>query len=562
MALTIAGLCAVTWTAHFLYFQNFLLSEDDYYHVGRALDADWNQISGILKRCFQHWPQGRPLHFALMPFFTYVGMSLGGLGWVYFFGYCFIAANTVLFFLLIKKIAPYPVAVAGALALGLFPADTSHIFITHSLALQASLMFLIAASLCYVSGYRILSYILIFGTLLTYETTITPFLAVPLLITPWNRQTPKRLGTVFFVVLGTIAIIIAVRLNLQELRMAGLFEKSLGQTIFRSLASMVWGPLVVAWAFLLRPVTAILNTDAKSLVLMAVFFTTGIFGFTRTRVGDNEKPIAPQISFKTRVMDISAKISLPAQSIHILQIFTAGFFALCLGYALTFTHWPPTNLEGRGTCIHLAATFGASMCFAAFVWFVLAMENLFSYKKISSGILALYLALLLGFCVFVQNNFVKSAHIQRDLWKQVLETCPDLEDSTRIFVQENIQTRNKFVISHSWTTRLVLDKLFFFPENWKSAPSLFIFDNKIWGNIFYEKDQDIYKLKMPWEPEKTIQLQPGNVILLELGKKGLVRLDADDIPGLEIFKNFRLKPKGRPTIQLFKKRALYKYMID
>ena len=171
--LTAALLAAITFLSHFWYFRSFGLYEDDWFQVPRMF-ASWDQIGPAILRHILHFTNGRPLHYILPPIIGGLNAAWGGLPGIYLGGCLIVVANVLLFYFLSRRFLPQVVAGAGALLFCLFPADTTRLFINNFHGMQTSLTFLLAASLCYLSQRRVLSYFLISAALLTYETAFWP----------------------------------------------------------------------------------------------------------------------------------------------------------------------------------------------------------------------------------------------------------------------------------------------------------------------------------------------------------------------------------------------------
>ena len=136
--------------------------------------------------------------------------------------------NGFLFYFLLRRIELARVALIGAIAFVLFPADTTHILLMHALGLHTSLTFLLIASHCYLSGRKTLAYVLSLGSLLTYESPYMVFLAVPLLCRPWDRKLVKEMIRHVAVWLGILLAVVAIRAVLGEGR-----SDSLGSSLRR-----------------------------------------------------------------------------------------------------------------------------------------------------------------------------------------------------------------------------------------------------------------------------------------------------------------------------------------
>lgn len=562
-SLIVFALALTAWVAHFFWVRDFLLFEDDYSHVGRSLNGEWDEIYYLLKWAWEAWPQGRPLHFSLMPVLTGLGMHMGGLPWVYFFGFLFIAGNAALFYFIALKMAPPGPALAGACAFCLFPADTTHAMLTHNMALQASLMFLLAAVYSYLSGKKRISYLLIAGTLICYETAIVPFVAAPLLKMPWNRKTLKELATTAAVVALLMTGHALLRASMHEHRMLELVSNSPWLLAGHVPASMVIGPLTVLKAFILRPGYALSHANAF-MAASGLIFAGGLgWALWRLPLPLELKSLSFSALSEKHGLKMQGSLKIPRGLAPGGRLVIAGALALCLAYVLTFTRWPPTSLGGRDTCVHLAATFGASIVITGLVWMILETAGMFRLKLAAAAAVAVYLALLLGFSLAVQKDFVNGSEFQRKFWGEVLQLCPDLEDGTTIFVKENIRTTSDFVIPNAWSVRLVLEQMFQFPKDWTSPPSLFILNEKIIAGIAPDPGGESWTLLIPGEGRETRAVKQGEVIALELNADGLVRLkSAEHRPGWEALEGLQVKPEGKASIQSLEKKALYRIMTE
>ena len=156
------------------------------------------------------------------------------------------------------RVGTETLAITGALALCLFPADTTHSFLTHSLSLQVSVTFLLTASLLYLSGKRISPYVVIVGSLLTYESPYMVFLAIPLLRTKWDKALVKELFRHVAIMAGIVLVAVVIRIIMGEGRIGEMRADILG--ILAKIASaLVIGPAVSMTQFFNAPIRAVLN---------------------------------------------------------------------------------------------------------------------------------------------------------------------------------------------------------------------------------------------------------------------------------------------------------------
>lgn len=132
-------LSVTAWLAHFFYFRDFGLYEDDYVFISDATNINATYLLEKLQY-FILWPQGRPFGFYLPSLFSFLGDKLGGLSAIYLLGFLIVTLNAYLFYRIIKRIYPTLIAVIGGLAFCLFPADSTNIlFCGHFARLKRNL---------------------------------------------------------------------------------------------------------------------------------------------------------------------------------------------------------------------------------------------------------------------------------------------------------------------------------------------------------------------------------------------------------------------------------------
>ena len=175
IALDLLSIAIILWVAHYFLFRSLGLYEDDYAFISQPFGWSLSDLLGYLK-VVATLPQGRPLGFFLPHALAFVAGKLGGLSVVYIVAYAIQTTNAFLFYFLLRRIGLRATAAIGALAFGLFPADTTHILLVHTLGLHSSLTFLLLASHFYVSGNRTLAHLFSLMSLITYESRLHGFL--------------------------------------------------------------------------------------------------------------------------------------------------------------------------------------------------------------------------------------------------------------------------------------------------------------------------------------------------------------------------------------------------
>lgn len=520
-------------------------------------------IPEILKAYFVGWPQGRPLGYFLPALFSATGDKLGGLHAIYMIGFTIVVLNSFLFYLILRRRfqGSEVFALAGALSFCLFPPDTTKALLTHSLILQPSLTFLLIASLCYLSGREKLSYLIITGSLLTYESAFMVFLGAPLLKEKWGGKHVRTLVRHIVILSLIVLCAIIVRKLTGEVRIVemGMDIPSLLKKIS---ASIFIGPAMIVFLFLRAPAVAVYYWDMGVAVVFIACLAVFLWRFYRLKTSAEDKRTYA-VSIHSRVFSLSGNLMAPAHYSDLGRLFAAAAVMLCLAYLTSFTHFPPIAYFGRMTSVHLAATFGGSLLFAC-IWAVtFSVAGSYRRKGLAIGALAVYLSLIAGYNFIVQKDFVKSWQNQKAFWSAVVDNCPDLEDGTVILVAADRLPQTKYIATHSWADPIVLTRIYRFPENWKSPPRLFVVSERWMEDVTYDGGQFIWDEPYVWgmPPGKAHRdvLPDSNVILLEMADNELTRKSG---PVSIKRQTFNLKKKQSPASVVLEKGVLHKYLVQ
>lgn len=265
-----------------------------------------------------------------MNFMALYSHRLGGLSGIYIMGFIIVATNSVLAYLIYKKFFSERISVIGASFFCLFPAVTVQSYLTHSLQLQTSLMYLLIAILCYLAGKHILSYIIIACTLVSYELTILVFFAVPLLKNNWNRKLVKETAWHSFILSLLVLLAVLIRRSFGEDRVS----KIGGGILHKFLESIVIGPMTSITQFVNAPLNSIKYWDlgimSASLVSLAIFMIM----FCRTDDNDTykDKSLTSINNYKEFVISDRIKISN-----RTLMIVINSSIMIAIAYILSFT---------------------------------------------------------------------------------------------------------------------------------------------------------------------------------------------------------------------------------
>ena len=644
-------LLLITWVSRFFYFRNFGLYEDDYAVVGFPMGFEWNYLLGIIKGYFISWPTGRPVGYALPNIIAFIGTKVGGLQVVYLFGFLIVTVNSFLFYSLLKNRFPERLAFFSALTFCLFPANAAKPYLTHDLILQPSLMFMLIASHLYLAGKKKTSYIVILGSLLSYESGFLPFLAIPLLKGKWDKKLFLSIIKHIIILSFIIFCYAIIRKYMGESRVNDLNLSVIYQLFLSvfigpvvSLVSFAYGPLMSIKA-LIHGNYSVALAVISCLIIFFYFFYRERYSprvemmayplqFQPNLLDDEEKQKMTEIKlvilnnikdlllsrwisgiitglmisglpflfshrsinpvffdrysykaitiiaiyiivlllallgtiFSRKVRDFTSKrkvsgkfAAAPEEFLKVCHALLVGVIMLFLAYILSFTHFPPTTLFGRGTSVHLAATFGGALVWGALCYAVFLSLYTKRLKLLGAMSIAFYFALLVGYGFVIQHDFKQSWQNQRWFWSSVIEQCPDLSDGTMIFAAKEGIPETKYINTNSWTDPIILEQIFQFPSSWGKVPRLWVVD-KNWTTTIVTKD-DVFRWKVPtatWWSYWT-DLPKNNIILLKMVDGELTRCYDPLYIGKQI-----LPLKKMPTSALisFKKGQLFDYLIQ
>lgn len=552
--IALAFLAVTIWIAHFLRSISFGLYEDDYAvisYMWRLPDFLENTRSAVMDL-----PQGKPIGALMIGIFSFVGHKLGGLQAIYLMGFAIVTLNAFLLFILLRIVSTELVAITAALAFGLFPADTTHSFLTHSLGLQPSLTFFFLAAILYLSGRRVWSWVAITGTLLTYETPAPVFLAVPLFAFPWDRTLVRRLLAHAAIFAAIVLVVVGIRVAFGEERIAAM-RGDIPGTLALIAKSVVIGPVVSMVQFVIAPLRAIANLNTTVIAFM--LGSLPIFAWMLRRSA-TAAPAEGGGQSVVALQEDRAREGLQAigRQLELWQLFLAGLAMLGLAYGLSFTHFPPVASYGRGTSVHLAAALGGSLIFAVICTLIIAGARRFGLQFLAVLLISLYLSLVLAYRLLIQDDFVRAWQNQRSFWTSAIAAIPDMTENTVIFVLARNLPGTAFILSNSWADPIILGQLFEFPKHWANPPRLFVV-NKSWPKALV-REGDRFRWMVPeatwfahWETFPN-----SNVILLEMDNGKLARrFGSTNIHGLDL--NLKMVPADAKL--KFEKGPLYSYLI-
>jgi len=273
-------LAGLTWVAHFLLSSSFGLYEDDYTLIPAAIEATPEGLArSAATYVLELRGHGRTIHGVAIMFLSRLGWSLGGLPSIYIVGFIMVAANGLLFYGFLRRlVGPLP-AFIGGLAFTLYPADTTHAYLTHSLGLQPAITFFLLGVHAYLSGKRWAPFVAGILILATYETVYPLLLAVPLLEQPWRRGTLGGLTKNGLGLLGLFAVVAAFRSLFGVPRVANL---DLGQSLLAAVGHSLVGPWVGFGGYFYKSVK--LAATLSPGLLATIVVGAGVVGWTLARL--------------------------------------------------------------------------------------------------------------------------------------------------------------------------------------------------------------------------------------------------------------------------------------
>jgi hypothetical protein len=507
-------LIAIAYASRFYYFKNFGLYLDDHFRVPQAMawtwEAFWNHVKPLPTSIVTLRQGGRALHINSIMTLSFLGEQLGGLHSIYLIGASIVAANTILFYGLLRRLSHNALwSFFGGLAFALFPADTCRAMITLTLGIHPALTLLLVAFHLYLFKtlrYKILSYILIFLSFYFYERMLPVFLAAPLLLQePLQKQRWEWLR--HSLILGIIVFGMALGRKLQGAdRGLDTGLSSLGKMV----TDMVVGPVVSLTTYLYRPFQMfdefrLLWIAPLALAFLAIAYLLNSFGRQarmEARVMDGNAPIATESAGESSVSLAKSSPSLFMSPQDLNRLALIGVVMLLLAYPFTLIG-DATEINDWGTRVHIAAVVGCSMLVASACQSLWQLAWSYRRQQIASYLLTGYFVLLLQFGFVIQQDFQIDWQNQKTFWANVLQLAPDMGYDTVILVRYGPSDHSRFVRSDSRHLSWLLDSTYHFPQEWGRYPG----NNYIQVGAKKFHQPVFYRLKDKWE--EKISAGPG-----------------------------------------------------
>lgn len=430
------------FVAHFYYLRTFGFYEDDYWATVPFLGEKLSAIPSILAEAFQRWPQGRPLNHSLPKVQAILGMHLAGPEGIYAIACAAFVLNSLLVFSILRRAFGERPALVGALLYVLFPADVTRPFLVHAAHVQGGMTFFLLGTWLWFRGgrWRPAGYVVAALSLTAYETAFLPFLTIPLLAGDNLRATWKGLLRHLLICAGIIVAYGVFRLTRGESRAVD----ALGDpwtSVGHILNSLYLGPWTSGTRVLWAPFEKLGRIDSTSVI--CALFVAG----------------AAWLALRPAAID---RVDAPAATSPRSQLyFIACAILTWVGsYALTLTNYPPTQTLGRLTSTHTAAAWSVAwLACAIAAWLGTAARPKFVRPLVCALGLA-YLVAAVGFCQWVQREYVRSWQLQRDFWRQVVTLSPEARDGWAIIVVGSPAPASPVIATNSWADTLLCRTLF------------------------------------------------------------------------------------------------------
>ena len=511
-------LLAVNWLTNYSGLAGFGLYEDDYWYVANSLNHSTHDLLsfvGDITTDFERG-EGRIIGKSLPLILIHLIYNVAGLKALFFVGFLLVTLNSFIIFSLLKRNYNILLGLITAVLFLAFPADTTRPFITHIYQLQLSMFFVLVGFLFLEKRRYVFSYLFALFSLLTYENAFLVFLFAPLIVFPkWNRELyRKAFGHLVICMVLILGIFIMRKLG-GEGRVASL---SMVDFAKKTLAASFIGPVTVMYSFIVSPIHSLLAffNNAITIILGSIgLFFVFVFFYTGFIEQDSAR-----FQFKHKYFQYEIEIN---ENINLfLRLFLVSALMLLTSYLFSYTHYPPTMLEGRMTSVHFAASIGGPLFVANMLYLVLFLVK---KNKAVLVVIAVFLALLMGYGNLIQKDYRNAWNYQQDFWRDATALVADVKDNTVILIADKDLDSTSFIITHSWAMPLVLSESYKFPDTWKHPPKVKRFNS--FSDLKYDPMVNrfffIADYPFMFEQRDTVYLEDMNTIYLKKDTEKLSR---------------------------------------
>jgi hypothetical protein len=458
--LTVLLIGTFLWIARFLLSAEMGFYEDDYTLVVRAMAGTWQEAFTFVRDLFINFGgQGRPLQHSVLFIVSRAIEAVGGLSIAHEAAFIILWINAVLFFILAMKISGKSLASLSSLFYVLFSADTTQPFLYHAYGLQQSITYLLLASISYLSGKRALSYLLILGSLLSYENSYWVFLAVPLINVPWQKANLKRVGAHVGIMVSMFIIVVAIRFATGEGRVSELGWSE----IFRlPIKHMILGTLVAIGSNVLRPIQALFSFDPGVYLISIATLPIFILLVRRWILADEEK----QTKISNRPAEFLERVSQESSKDSrylAVKLLLIAILMIALAYPLTFTV-RPYAISGRDSRVHFSAILGYALFWGS-AWYSLFLWLKGRLRAAAVVVLALNFSFLIGFGILVQKDYVRAWTLQKIFWRSLTESIPHTTEPLTVFVDPKGLEDTQYIDANTWNLLETYQYIYSFQQN-------------------------------------------------------------------------------------------------
>ena len=453
-----------TYLSFFYQFNEFGLYEDDFasaHLYGNNLKEKFQ----LTKEIFTKFPMGRPITFFSLKVLTSIIFEFFGIKGLYLFCCLILSINAHLIYLILIRCGLDNIcSILGALLFIFFPSDTLKMLIVRGFAVHLSILICLLATLLYLNNKKLTSYILFFVSLLTYENGIFIFLFASALKHK-SLSIKNNFKHVLYVAL-TIILVILIRKYIGSGSRVQQFINLYDISNYIKFIYATVGGFIFSIKNFYEKLFLIFTNFKSWMYLPLVFF------------------IISTIFIYVKYTNSQFKIEYTSA----LTLSLVGIFSWITGYLIMAGHRYDSIFVsyGRITSVHSASAFGFSIFFSSFIFF---LKSKFPNSVIKNVSLVLTFLLCINLFLFgnvMQDKITQSWKNSKKLYYEV-NKIEDWQDGNLILIP-NYYNNNKFVLGTAWSTYLVLELIYKFPENWNNKPVI-ITPNSIFfkdGKYFYK----------------------------------------------------------------------------
>ena len=446
-----------------------------------------------------------------------------------------------------------PLALLSGFAYVLFSADTTQAFLTHSLGIQPSITLIWLAFHCYLSDRKLLSYLLAFIVLFSYELPFPLFLAAPLFLRPWNKSLVKPFIRHALILAIMVLSVYLFRMAIGEGRATGM---SFGELITTPILHMLQGPLVSLGTYLYRPFLASRAIDLElTLVLVPVFLLVYFYLFQAFK----ETPGIDLRQWVRSFKDREARKFLPEEVKSLGKMAVSGAVMLLLAYPLTYTVQTMLILNGRNTRAHTAAVAGAAILVGIAMLLIIHLAGSSRvWKILTHAIIAAGIALLTGYGFMVQRDYVNAWQYQRTFWTELLPLIQDAGDYNVILVDPQALKDTRQIGANYWNLPRVLYQIYDFTSDPSISPAVHRLESG-WEDriVNYNNEFDVDASTVYSVPSFYGEYATHDIILIQAENGRLVRRESIVIDGI----TYQFKPVTAPVLGSLPRGFLYSLLI-